>query len=60
MTDAEWNAEYAAFIKRLAEHQGRALAGDVKARQTVNEYSLCRWAGYHPIAALAVAESFIR
>jgi hypothetical protein len=60
MTDAAWEMEYAAFLRRLAEHQGRALAGDEQARQIVNEYGLCRWAGHHPIAALAVAESFVR
>ena len=60
MTDAEWNVVWAAFLRRLAEYQARGLAGDGRARQIVTEYELCRYAGYHCIRALALAETFVR
>jgi hypothetical protein len=60
MTDDAWEAEYATFLRSLAEHQGRALAGDEHARRVCNEYSLGRWAGDHPMKALRIAESLAR
>ena len=57
MNNQEWNQVYCAFLKTLAEHQGRALAGDHRSQQIVSEYGLQRWSGSHPLQALRIAES---
>lgn len=59
MNDQAWNVVYAAFVKRLAELQARALAGDTRSQQILCEYELAIYAGYRPMGALAVAENFI-
>ncbi len=56
MPDTRQDA-WSAFIRRLAETQAKALAGDERARTVLNEYGLCRWSGHRPDDALAVAES---
>lgn len=50
---------WAAFVRRLAETTARALAGDPRARQVMNEYHLACWCGHRPDHALTVAEQMV-
>ena len=49
-----------AFLRRFAELQAYALAGDDQARRMLGEYGLARWCGCSPEQALALAESWSR
>lgn len=50
---------WAAFLRRLAETQARALARDPRSMQVLNEYRLARWCGHRPDDAFAVAEDMV-
>lgn len=53
-------ARFAAFLRRLAEHQAYALAGDTQSRLVLGEYALARWCDVAPERALAEAEGMVR
>lgn len=55
----ERHAAFERFLRRLAETQAYALAGDPTARQIMGEYGLARWCGVPPERALWQAESMV-
>lgn len=56
ISGTERHDRFSAFIRRLAETQARALAGDPKAQLIMNEYGLAKWCGHRPEDAFAIAE----